>query len=102
MCGRAEYFALSLYENLKIRREFKKRVAELNEKISVTRLIGEQVAKIGEGVKKWQEEKGEIEAKIAGIESFQTLILEQPDKVILEFIKDIRRQLKEKSSQGTA
>jgi len=87
---------------LKIRQESKERVAELNEKLAVTRLLNEQVAKIGEGVKKWQEEKGEIEAKIAGIDSFQTLILEQPDKVILEFIKDIRRQLKEKSSQGTA
>ena len=49
-------------ENLKIRREFKERVGELNEEIAVTRLIGEKVAKIGEGVKKWQEEKGEIEA----------------------------------------
>ena len=87
---------------MKIRQESKERVAELNEKLAVTRLLNEQVAKIGEGVKKWQEEKGEIEAKIAGIDSFQTLILEQPDKVILEFIKDIRRQLKEKSSQGTA
>jgi translation elongation factor EF-Ts len=82
-------------ENLKIRREFKEQVAELHEKITVTRLIGEQVAKIGEGVKKWQEEKGEIEAKIAGIENFQRLVLEQPDDVILEFIKDVRRQLKE-------
>jgi site-specific recombinase XerD len=89
-------------ENLKIRREFKERVAELNEEIAVTRLIGEQVAKIGEGVKKWQEEKGEIEAKIAGIESFRKLVLEQPDEVILEFIKDVRRQFKEQRSRGTA
>jgi len=88
-------------ENSKIRREFKERVAELNEEIAVTRLIGEQIAKIGEGVKKWQEEKGEIEAKIAGIENFQKLVLEQPDKVILEFIKDVRRQFKEKRSRGT-
>jgi integrase len=85
-------------ENLKIRKEFKKRVDELNEEIAVTRLIGEQIAKIGEGVKKWQEEKGEIEAKIASIENFQKLILEQPDEVILEFIRDIRRQLKEQRS----
>jgi len=85
-------------ENLKIRKEFQKRVAELNEEIAVTRLVGEQIAKIGEGVKKWQEEKGEIEAKIAGIENFQKLILEQPDEVILEFIRDIRRQLKEQRS----
>ena len=89
-------------ENSKIRREFKERVAELNEEIAVTRLIGEQIAKIGEGVKKWQEEKGEIEAKIAGIENFQKLVLEQPDKVILEFIKDVRRQFKEHRSRGTA
>jgi len=86
-------------ENLKIRREFKKRIAELNEKIAVTQLIGEQAAKIGEDLKKWQEEKGELEAKIAGIESFQKLVLEQPDKVILEFIKDVRRQLKEQCSR---
>ena len=85
-------------ENLKIRKEFKKRVAKLNEEIAVTRLVGEQIAKIGEGVKKWQEEKGEIEAKIASIENFQKLILEQPDEVILEFIRDIRRQLKEQRS----
>jgi len=85
-------------ENLKIRKEFKKQVAELNEKIAVTRLVGEQIAKIGEGVKKWQEEKGEIEAKIKGIENFQKLVLEQPDDVILQFIKDIRRQLQEQSN----
>lgn len=89
-------------ENLKIRREFQERAAELNEEIAVARLIGEQVAKIGEGVKRWQEEKGEIEAKIAGIENFQKLVLEQPDEVILEFIKDIRRQLKEQRSRETA
>jgi len=85
-------------ENLKIRKEFKKQVAELNEKIAVTRLVGEQIAKIGEGVEKWQEEKGEIEAKIAGIENFQKLVLEQPDDVILQFIKDIRRQLHDQSN----
>jgi hypothetical protein len=85
-------------ENLKIRKEFKKQVAELNEKIAVTRLVGEQIAKIGEGVKKWQEEKGEIEAKIKGIENFQKLVLEQPDDVILQFIKDIRRQLHDQSN----
>ena len=85
-------------ENLKIRKEFKKQVAELNEEIAVTRLVGEQIAKIGEGVKKWQEEKGEIEAKIAGIENFQKLVLEQPDDVILQFIKDIRRQLHDRSN----
>jgi len=86
-------------ENLKIRREFKERVAELNEEVAVTRLVGEQVEKIGEGVKRWQEEKGEIEAKIAGIENFQKLVLEQPDEIILEFVRDIRRQLKEQRSR---
>ncbi len=85
-------------ENLKIRKEFKKHVAELNEEIAVTRLVGEQTAEIGEGLKKWQEEKGEIEAKIAGIENFQKLVLEQPDDVILKFIRDIRQQLKEQRS----
>jgi integrase len=85
-------------ENLKIRKEFKKRVAELSEEIAVTRLLGEQIAKIGERVKKWQKEKNEIEATIAGIVKFQKLILEQSDEVILEFIKDIRRQLTEQHS----
>ena len=89
-------------ENLKIKREFKERVAELNEEIAVSRLVGEQVAKIGEGVKRWQMEKGEIEAKIAGIVNFQKLVLEQPDEVVLEFIRDVRRQLKEQRGRGTA
>jgi integrase len=82
-------------ENLKIRREFKQRVAELNEKLISARLIEEQVVKIGEGVKMWQEEKGKLEAKIAGVENFQKLILDQPDEVVLEFIKDVRRQLRD-------
>ena len=82
-------------ENLKIRREFKQRVAELNEKLASAQLIEEQVVKIGEGVKMWQEEKGKLEAKIAGVENFQKLILDQPDEVVLEFIKDVRRQLRE-------
>jgi hypothetical protein len=90
-------------ENLKIRGEFRKQVAELNGEIAFARLVGEQVAKISDGVKRWQQEKGEIEAKIAGIEGFQKLVLEQPDEVILEFIKDIRGQLKKKANQqGTA
>jgi hypothetical protein len=88
-------------ENLKIKKEFQERVAALTEEIAVTRLVGEQVAEIGEGVKKWQEEKGEIEAKIAGIENFQKLVLEQPDEAILEFIRDMRRQLKERGGRGT-
>jgi integrase len=82
-------------ENLKIRREFKERVAELGEELASARLMGEQIAKIGEGVKRWQEEKATLEAKLAGFESFQKLVLDQPDSVVLEFIKDVRRQLKE-------
>jgi hypothetical protein len=85
-------------ENLKIRREFKERVAELNGKLASARFMAEQVAKIGEGVKRWQEEKGELEAKIAGIEGFQRLVLEQPDEDVLEFIRDVRRQLKKKDN----
>jgi site-specific recombinase XerD len=85
-------------ENLKIRREFEKRVAELNEEVATAKRIGEQVAKIGEGVKKWQKEKMALEAKIAGVESFQKLVLDQPDDVVLEFIKNIRRQLRKQSS----
>jgi site-specific recombinase XerD len=88
-------------ENLKIRREFKEQVARLNEEVAVSRLAGEQVEKIGEGLKRWQVEKGEIEAKIAGIVNFQKLVLEQPDEVVLEFIREIRRQLKEQQSRGT-
>ena len=89
-------------ENLKIRREFEKRAAELKEEVAVARLMGEQVAKIGEGVKKWQKEKGELEAKIAGFDSFQKLVLEQSDEAIPEFIKDVRRRLGEQGSRGTA
>jgi site-specific recombinase XerD len=89
-------------ENLKIRKEFKEQVAELNEEIAAARLIGEQVERIGEGVKKWQMEKKDIEAKIAGIVNFQKLVLEQPDELVLEFIRDVRRQLKEQQSRVTA
>jgi hypothetical protein len=64
------------------------------------RLVSQQIRKIGEGVKKWQEEKGEIEAKIAGIENFQKLVLEQSDEVVLEFIRDVRRQLERIGKQG--
>jgi site-specific recombinase XerD len=89
-------------ENLKIKREFKEQVAQLNEEIVATRLIGDQMAKIGEGLRRWQLEKGGIEAKIAGIVNFQKLVLEQSDEVVLEFIRDVRRQLKEQHGQGTA
>jgi integrase len=82
-------------ENSKIRREFKEQVAKLSEELASARLVEEQVVKIGEGVKMWQEEKGKLEAKIEGVENFQKLILDQPDEVILEFIKDVRRQLRD-------
>ena len=85
-------------QNLKIRKEFKENVAELNKELAFARVLGEQVEKIGEVVKKWQEEKIELEAKVAGIESFQKLILEQPDDAVLEFIRDVRRQLREQGS----
>jgi len=82
-------------ENLKIRREFEKRIAELNEEVAAARLLSDQIAKIGEAVNNWQKEKGELEAKLAGFESFQRLVLEQPDEVIMELIKDVKRQLRE-------
>jgi len=85
-------------ENVKVRKEFEKRVAGLNEEIVAARQIGEQVARIGEVVKRWQEERRRLEARIAGFESFQRLVLEQPDEVILEFIRDIRRQLRGRGS----
>jgi hypothetical protein len=40
-----------------------------------------------------------IEAKISGIENFQELVLEQPDEVVLDFIRDIRRQLRQSRSK---
>jgi site-specific recombinase XerD len=82
-------------ENAKIRREFKE---QLSGELASARLVGDQVAKISEGLKRWQEEKGELEAKIAGFESFQKLVLDQPDDVVLEFIKDVRRQLRKPRS----
>ena len=89
-------------ENLKIRSEFKEQVAKLNEEIAVNRLAGDQVTKIAEGLKKWQEEKIQVEAKIAGIVNFQKLVLEQPDEAVLEFIRDVRRQLREQHNKETA
>ena len=86
-------------ENLKIRREFKEQVAELNEELASARLMGEQVEKIGEGVKKWQQERIGLEARLAGFESFQRLVLDQSDEGVLEFIKDVRRQIERKASE---
>jgi integrase len=85
-------------ENLKIRREFEKQVAGLNEKLASARLLSEQVAKISEGVKRWQQERAKLEDKVVDIENFQKLILDQPDDVVLEFIKDVRRQLRKQDS----
>ena len=70
-------------------------MAELNEELAAARVLGDQIAKVGEAVEKWQNEKRELEAKLAGFESFQRLVLEQPDEVILELIKDVKQQLKE-------
>jgi len=83
-------------ENLRIRRAFEKQVAKLKEEMAAAKLLGEQAIKIGEGVKRWQKEKSQLEAKLAGFESFQKLVLEQPDEVTLELVKDVKRQLKEK------
>ena len=57
--------------------------------------MSSQIAEVGEAVRKWQEEKHLIDAKIAGVEAFQRLVLERPDEVVLEFIRDVRRQLGE-------
>jgi hypothetical protein len=81
-----------------MRKEFKKQITELEKKLEVTKLVSSQITEIGEAVKKWQTEKTEIDAKIAGIENFQKLVTEQPDETILEFIKDVKRQLKKQHS----
>jgi len=57
--------------------------------------LSSQIAEVGEAVRKWQDEKRLIDARIAGVEAFQRLVLEQPDEVVLEFIRDVRRQLGE-------
>jgi hypothetical protein len=53
---------------------------------------------LAEKLERWWEEKRVLEAEIAGFENFQRLVLDQPDEVVLEFIKDIRRQLGEQVS----
>ena len=85
-------------ENSKIRREFKEQVVKLEAELAFARVLREQVEKIGEGVRKWHEEKAALEAKIAGVEGFQRLVLEQPDEAVLEFIRDVRRQLEKKDN----
>jgi len=95
-------------DNLEIKEDvarLESRIVDLNRNIEDQKRtieeqnqLSEQIVKVGEGLKRWQEEKGELEAKIAGIVNFQKLVLEQPDEVILEFIKDVRRQLKEQRS----
>jgi len=57
--------------------------------------LSSQIAEVGEAVRKWQDEKYLIDEKIAGVEAFQRLVLERPDEVVLEFIRDVRRQLRE-------
>ena len=91
-------------ENLEIKEDvarLESRIVDLNRNIEdqkrtieEQKQLSEQIVKVGEGLKRWQREKGELEAKIAGFENFQKLVLEQPDAVILEFIKDVKRQLK--------
>jgi integrase len=89
-------------ENLKIRKEMEEKVAKLNEDLKGSRIVGEQIANIGLGVKRWQEEKREIDAKLAGILNFQKLVVQQPDEVVLEFIKEVRRQLEEQNKAQLA
>jgi integrase len=84
-------------ENVKMRKEMEEKIAKLNEDLTASRLVGEQVARIGLGVKRWQEEKASIEAKLAGVLNFQRLVLDQPDEVVLEFIREVRRQLVEQN-----
>ena len=95
-------------DNLEIKEDvarLESRIVDLNRNIEDQKRtieeqtqLSEQIVQVGEGLKRWQEEKGELEAKIAGIVNFQKLVLEQPDVVILEFIKDVRRQLEEQGS----
>ena len=95
-------------DNLEIKEDvarLESRIVDLNRNIEDQKRtieeqnqLSEQIVKVGEGLKRWQEEKGDLEAKIAGIVNFQKLVLEQPDEAILEFIKDVRRQLKEQRS----
>jgi len=80
--------------------ELRKQVTELNEKLEVTKLAREQIDKIFKGLEKWQKERDEVlklKSRIAGIENFYKMVLEQPDEEILKFLKDIRRQLKEQN-----
>ncbi|MCW4015602.1 MAG: site-specific integrase [Candidatus Bathyarchaeota archaeon] len=88
-------------ENKKMKNQIraqKLEIEKLNKRSKEQNQLGEQIIKVGENLKKWQQEKGEIEAKIVGIQKFQRLVLDQPDEVILDFIKDVRQQLKKKQS----
>jgi len=42
------------------------------------------------------ERRADLGAMVAGIESFQRLVLDQSADVVLEFIKEVRRQPKKK------
>ena len=93
-----EYAKLEPYINIYSGRMTDKRTDMSQSELASAQLLGEQIAKISESVKRWQDDKGILEAKIAGFENFQKLVLDQPDDVVLEFIKDVRRQLEEQGS----
>ena len=50
----------------------------------------EQIAKVWNRLKVWQEEKSRLKYKIGRFENFQKLVLEHSDEVILDFINDAR------------
>jgi integrase len=80
--------------------ELRKQLAELNEKFEMQGvLLTERIPQVFTALEKNEKERLELKSKIAGIENFQKMILNQSDKEILEFIKDVRRQLKAKSEQ---
>ena len=80
--------------------ELRKQVEELNEKLEMQSvLLTERIPKVFVALEKNEKERLELKSKIAGIESFQKMVLEQPDEEVLKFLKEIRRQLKEQSEQ---
>jgi hypothetical protein len=91
---RSNDVALTLMKNQI--KDQKLEIEKLNKKFEKQTQLNKQITKVGEDLKKWQEEKTELEAKIAGVENFQKLVSEQSDEVVLGFIKDVRRQLKDK------
>ena len=80
--------------------ELREQVRELSGRIEKQALLlSERIPKVFAALEKNQKERLELKSKIAGIESLQKMLLEEPDEVILDFIKDIRRQLKDKTEQ---